>query len=256
MKRTLIVAQGLERERIMAAVSLHSPNKLLILRSKKDVTEELKRHIDRHILILKNELLPKKGKINPYPFLLEIDDQKKVDFFDLPSAISEIDLIVRNEISDGKDIAVDISSGNKIINIALFIVAQRYGLRVTYCAAGRYASMKENIFSEETDLEQIAFSVKENYEIPRIPINIEPIPLEILKALKNLNGRVESILDLAKKLYPSKNIGKREHISISRKIDVLLEYGYISKRKRGRKYIISLTNSGEKILSLQNIFQA
>jgi len=254
MKRTLIVAQGLERERIIAAVSLHSPNKLIILRSKKDITEELKKYVDRHIMILKDEILPKEGKTNVYPFLLEIDDQKKVDFFDLPSAISEIDSIVKKEISEGKDVAVDISSGNKIINIALFIVAQRYGLKVTYCAAGKYASMKEGISLEETNPEQIAFSVKEHYDIPRIPINIEPIPINVLKALETLGGEVDSIIKLARVLYSKNDVGKREHISISRKLDVLLEYGYVTKRRRGRKYIISITSAGRKILSLQSIF--
>jgi len=254
MERTLIVAQGLERERIIAAISIHSPTKLIILRSKHDATESLTKHINKHIELLKKALFSQKSGIKLYPFLLEIDDTKKVDFFNLPAAIAEIDAIVKNEINQGREVAIDISSGNKIVNIALFVVAQKYGLRVTYCVAGKYASMNQEELSEETIPEQIAFSVREQYEIPRLPIKIEKIPVDVLKALEEIGGKAASITTLAKKLYSSqKEIGKREIISVSRKIDILAEYGYVIKKRKGREFTISITNDGKKILALESV---
>lgn len=252
--KTLIVAQGLERERILAAISLHSPNKLVILRSKKDVTKELEKFIDKHIETLKKLLFPPKERMKFFPFLLEIDDTTRVDFFDLTSAIAEINAKIKDELSRGNEVSVDISSGNKIIIIALFIVAQMYGLKVTYCSAGKYASMREESI-EEVEPDQIAFSVRERYEVPRIPLKLERIPVEVLVKLKEMGGKVDSIKTLAEKLNPGMKIGKSEIIETSRKLEALEAYGYVVKRRRDRSVVVEITDSGKGVLALDLIFK-
>lgn len=251
--KTLIVAQGLERERIVAAISVHSPDKLVILRSKKDVTPELTESVNKHIKILREELFPSDKKIKPFPFLLEIDEGTKVDFFDLPLAITEINARVKEELSRGNEVSIDISSGNKIVAIALFLVAQINGLRVTYCSAGKYASMCNDSSKETIIPEQIAFSVRERFEIPLIPLKFETIPTEILKKLNEINGRVQSIRELAEQIYPSREIGKREIIEISRKLEILESYDYITSKRKGRNMNIEITNSGRKVIILDPI---
>lgn len=252
--KTLIVAQGLERERILAAISLHSPDRLVILRSKRDVTKELDEFIDKHIEALKKELFPPEDKVRYFPFLLEVDDTTRVDFFDLTSTIAEVDAKIKDELSQGNEVSVDISSGNKIVIIALFIVAQVHGLRVTYCSAGKYASMREKKVEEAAPPEQIAFSVRERFEIPRIPLELEKIPVEVLIGLVEMGGKAESIKKLAEKLKPDKKIGKQEIIETSRKLELLEEYGYVVKKRRGRNVVVEITDKGEKVIALRPIF--
>lgn len=237
----------------MAAISLHSPDKLVLLRSKRDVTKELEEFINEHIEALKEELFPTEDKVRYFPFLLEIDDKTRVDFFDLTSTIAEIDGKIKDELSRGNEVSVDISSGNKIVIIALFIVAQVHGLRVTYCSAGKYASMREKKI-EEAAPEQIAFSVRERFEIPRIPIELERIPVEVLIGLVEIGGKAESIKKLAKELKPNKEIGKQEIIETSRKLELLEEYDYVVKKRRGRNVAVEITDKGVKVIALHPIF--
>ena len=46
--KVLLVSQGLERERVLAAISVHAPSKVIILRSHKDVTPELQEEVEAH----------------------------------------------------------------------------------------------------------------------------------------------------------------------------------------------------------------
>jgi len=68
-----------------------------------------------------------------------------------------------------------------------------------------------------------------------------------------MKGRTESIKKLAEKLYPSKEIGKQEFIETSRKLELLGEYNYVIKKRKGRNVSVEITNDGRKVISLYPI---
>jgi len=88
-----------------------------------------------------------------------------------------------------------------------------------------------------------------------MPLKIERIPIEILLKLNEMGGIAESIKEIAKKIYPNKEIGKREIMEISRKLDILKEYNYIIKKRIGRNIFVKITNEGKKIIRLHPIFE-
>lgn len=95
---------------------------------------------------------------------------------------------------------IDISSGNKIIAIALFLGGQIFRVPMMYCTAGKYASMKPRKGEkEEIPLTQIAFSAKEKVDLPLLPLMLEDIHFDILKVLGK-EERVPSVTELIKLL--------------------------------------------------------
>ena len=137
--RVLIVAQGLEYERILAAISLHHPTKLIILRSKKDVSPDLKDRVNKIIEGIVDHIESDQGRLT-YPWITQIyHDQHRINFFNLTEAISQIDQIIEMEKQAGNTVTVDLSSGNKIIALALFIACTLQEIPMTYCVAGKYA---------------------------------------------------------------------------------------------------------------------
>lgn len=249
--KVLLVCQGLERERILAAISVHAPSKVIVLRSQKDVTPELRKEVERHIKALKKEIFPEKER-SPYPFVYEVDAENyKVDFFDLAEALTDICAIVKKEIDQGNEVAIDVSSGNKIIAIALFLGGQIFRVPITYCTAGKYASMKPGKGEkEEVPPMQIAFSAKEKVELPLLPLTLEDIHFDILKVLDK-EERVPSVTELIELL--GKRPTKSEIVSTSRKLEELANFGYIIKQRIGRSTRIRITVAGKKIASLADL---
>ena len=249
--KVLVVCQGLERERILAAVSVHAPSKVIILRSHKDVTPKLHDEVEKHIRALKKEIFPEKEP-RPFPFVYELDAENcRVDFFDLAKALTEICVIIKEERDKGNDVEVDISSGNKIAAIALFLAAQIFRIPVTYCTAGKYASMRERKEEkEEIPPMEIAFSAKEKVDLPSLPLTLEDVHFDILKVLSR-EGGVPSVTELIKLLGREPN--KSEIVSTSRKLEELANFRYIDKRRIGRSTKIRITPMGEKIASLADL---
>ena len=137
--RVLIVAQGLEYERILAAISLHHPTKLIILRSQKDVSSDLSKRVNKIIEGVVAHIQSEQVRVT-YPWITQIfHTQHRINFFNLTQAISQIDQIIETEKQAGNAVVVDLSSGNKIIALALFIVCTLQEIPMTYCVAGRYA---------------------------------------------------------------------------------------------------------------------
>jgi len=256
MARVLIAAQGLERDRILAAISVHSPNRVIILRSKKDVKTELTSEVERHIQALLKEIFPT-DRPSPYPFVTKDGVETKehtVDFFNLSSALAEISSIIDSERRKGNSVSIDISSGNKIVAVALFLAAQLHRVPVTYCAAGWYSTMtKEHPkLSRPTDPEQIAFSAEKSFSLPRLPIKLETLPFDLLEKLSSIK-QVSSVTELVQLFTGEKRPSKSQIVFFSRKLDILLNYGYVEKRRWGRPTVIRITDEGEKVVDLVRI---
>ena len=85
-------------------------------------------------------------------------------------------------------------------------------------------------------------------------ISVEVTEPNDLIALVDMGGRVEAIKDLATKLHPHKEIGKREIMEMSRKLELLEEYNYVVKKRKGRNVAVVITDKGEKAIALHPIF--
>jgi hypothetical protein len=236
-KKTLIVAQGLERERILAAVSYHSPTKLIILRNTEDV-KMVQNQIEHVLSQIKADLNTKSQDGIPlFPLLKEIDDtNERCNFFDLFECIAKIDLLIKREREQGATVVIDVSSGNKIVAIALYIAAALNNVPVTYFIAGKYAEA-------EGLAEQYAYSVKGHRNVFTLPLSIKPIHFDILKKINSVGGYTESAAAL------SINRNKKESISIARCLRTLEAMGYVVRLGKG--YKISL--EGREVLKLKDV---
>jgi len=245
--RTLIVAQGLEYERILAAVNIHSPNKIIVLRSKNDVTQELSTEIEKHTNRVKEYITSERRGLRLFPFISEIDTSSfKVDFFDISLAVSEILTIIKGELDQGNEVHVDISSGNKIIAISLFLAAQALDVPVTYCTAGKYATMEDS----DDSLKQIAFSVQKSLNLQKLPLFFRNIDWGLLEKLSTV-GEVDSmskLLSISKKEKTKSNL-----ITISREIDLLEKFRYVTHVFKGRSKRIKITEAGKSVIDFLKV---
>ncbi|MCD6522637.1 MAG: hypothetical protein J7K68_02725 [Candidatus Diapherotrites archaeon] len=239
--RTLIVSQGLERTRTLAAISIHAPNRIIILRNTNDTSPQITKEVAKHVDMLKKTITKKTRGFNPYPFVFDIVEEK-MDFFDIVGAYSHISSIIKREREEGNEVFCDISAGNKPIALAMFLACQMHKVPVTYCKAARYLTSKKT----RGEHDEIALSAKEPLFFPQLPLCIEPIAIDILNALTI--KRFDSISDLVRELgmFP----GKAEILSISRKIDKLVELGYVKTKRIGKRKTIEITEQGRQVSRL------
>lgn len=245
--RTLIVAQGLERRRILAAISIHAPNKVIVLRNTNDVTSRVREDVQVHMGLLKGELSPKRG-FKPYPFVFKVDiENYKTDFFDIVRAFSDINKLIDEEKRKKNEVVIDLSTGNKTITMALFLAAQTNKLKSTYCKAGKYFS-KTQAKGKQTKPAEIAHSAKEPVEVPQFPLYLEDLPYNLLAKLVDLK-KVSSISELLKEM--GQKPVKSNILSLSRKLDILAEHNYIKLSRLGKRKEIEITELGKQISLLK-----
>ena len=178
---------------------------------------------------------------------------KTVNFFDLLQALGSFDRWIKNEIEAGNEVSVNISTGNKIVSLALAMAALKNGAKVFYF-------VPEDLEIEE--YEKARFSVNEegytskmpheSVEITRFPFDfMHDVPLNILSKLSELGGSVSSLTRLVRALYP--NISSPEQIrskrvEISERIRLLESWGYVKTAKAGTERQVFLTPDGKRIL--------
>lgn len=234
-EKVLIIAQGLERERILAAVSYHSPTKLIILRN----TEDVKAVHDKIEIVLKQikaDLSTTSSDGIPlFPLLKDIEcGKEKCSFFDLSECITKVDSLIKRERERGATTVVDISSGTKIVATALYIAAALNNVPVTYFIAGRYAEA-------EGLPEQYAYSVRGHRRVLTLPLLIKPIPFDVLEKLDSVGGYAESAVAL------TDTKDKKKSISIARYLRTLETMGYVIRLGKGYK----ITSDGKEVLKLK-----
>lgn len=252
-ERTLIVAQGLERERIIAAVSHHAPTKLILLRNRHDL-EGLRPLIKETISLLKDDLLKSKttSGLLVYHYLQSIEDSKEVDFFDLAESISIIDSIIKEELKAGRQVCIDIAAGgNKIIAVALFIAAQLNKVPVSYTVGSEWGdanyikAIREEL-REKRELKpsSFEFSVSGIQPLPYVPLCIGKIHFDALERLaRQPQGRVS----LVKELVESDKKGA--YVGVARKLRWLMRQGYVIGVGKGYQ----ITEQGRRILALKSL---
>lgn len=250
--RVLIVAQGLEYERILAAISIHHPTKLIILRSEQDASINLRKRVNKIVDGIVKHIQSRQGQLT-YPFITQIHHNKyHIDFFNLTKAISQIDRIIETEKQTGNTITADLSSGNKIIALALYIVCTLHGVQTTYCVAGKYApGIQEPEPGEIRDLraESISFSVTKHEELPELPLAVSKVPFEIMKKIINQKGEIGSIKTLAE-LLKGESVSQSDIVKVSRHIETLEGLGYVQRQRKGRNVAIKVTEKGQAVVDL------
>ncbi len=254
MRKTLIVAQGLEYERILAAIHATSASRLVVLRSKRDVNQELTVDVEKNLRTLSNRLFPSQGP-RLYPFLRTEDfvTTNRVNFFDLPAAIVEIDQIIRSEKAARYEVTIDISTGNKIVAVALYLAAQFNKVPVTYCSAGKYSVQRRKEQADNFEQDQIAFSAEKSYELPMLPLKLDPLHFDVLEKVAK-KGEVASITDLVTLVEGTMEVGKSDLMRFSRIAEELIDYGYMTRRRSGRVVEVRITDAGKAVYPLGRLF--
>ncbi len=250
--RVLIVAQGLEYERIMAAISLHHPTKLIILRSIEDVSTNLRQRVNKIINSIIEEIQSPQGR-RAFPWINRdkiFHKEHQIDFFNLTKAIAQIDQIVSAEKKAGNNVTIDLSSGNTIIRLALYICSRLHELPTTYCVAGKYAPEQPRAAGErDISVESISFSVQKHVELPEVPFVVQKVPFDILKKIVEHEGEIDSIKALTK-LIKSDSVTQSDIVKVSRRIESLEGLGYVRRKRKGRKITIQVTEKGQAVVDL------
>ena len=256
--RVLIVAQGLEFERILAAISLHHPTKLIILRSLEDVSAELRDRVNKIIEGIVDHIRSDQGRLT-YPWVTDIQfDKHYINFFNISEALAQIDQIIDEEKQDNNTVTVDLSSGNKIAALALYISSMLHGIQATYCVAGKYAP---SIQSEELDSQEfstprarsLAFSVTRHELLPGLPLEISKVPFRTLQTIIEQGGELSSIKALTELLKgPGTSIEQSDIVKVSRQVETLEGFGYVHRQRIGRKVSVRVTDKGFSVVELAN----
>ncbi len=261
-QRTLLIAHGLEMDRLLAGLYLHSPTRMVIIRSRGDASEELTIQVDKVISGFREFLGSDVGQ-KIYPFLDPAQiTEHRVDFFSVPAAFAEISELAKVEIRGGREVRIDVSSGNKIAAIALFLVGQQYNLYTTYSTprgydVGKLPSDSKGISARLEDIQAVvAHSIRDYVVIPRLPLRIEQVDFRVLAAINDAGPEGISLTGLARKLgdnYHRPRSAKAELVRLSRVCDALVEWGYINRFRGGREVRIVATASGRDVLPMQAV---
>jgi hypothetical protein len=254
--KSLIVAQGLEYDRILAAIHATSASRLIVLRSKFDVNQQLTDDVERNLRTLTSRLFPL-GAPRLYPFLRteNFDMTRRVDFFDLPAAIVDIDQIIKAEEEAGYEVTVDISTGNKIVAVALYLAAQFNRVRVTYCSAGKYSVQKSKEQADNVEQDQIAFSAERSYDLPTLPLRLDPLHFDVLQKVAK-KEEVASITELVSLVEGVKKVQKSDLMRYSRITEELIDYGYVQRKRSGRVVKLYITDAGRTVYPLGRLVVA
>jgi hypothetical protein len=238
--RTLIVSQGLERNRILAAVSIHAPNKVVFMRNTNESSDQIHREVEAHLDTVKKTLLARKRGFNPYPFVHELEDAE-CDFFDVVDAYTVVSEKIQKERVAGAEVAVDVSAATKTLGIAMFLAAQANRAPVTYCKAAKYITSKRR----RSEGDEIVLSAKEPVFLPQLPITIEPLAFGLLEKLDRPAGSITELI-----VRMGRKASKSELLSTARRLEKLEENGYVVVKREGKRKSITVTENGRKVAKL------
>lgn len=252
MTKVHFVPQGYEEHRILAGITLSGAEKVIIIRNTEirlaDLEKEVQIRINNITNTIKNEKLS-------YFFVKDVFSKEyTVNFFDFIDALRKIEEWVLAELSQRNQVSVNISTGNSIVNCALFCVAMKFGLPTYYIIPEYYEDTPVSEFSAE----RLAKGVRERVTLPKITLEyLHDIDFEIIKALTNMGGKAESMTSLVLQMRPDlenlkgkqrRELVHRERMRVVKNIEQLRTLGYIEVHLKGRKKEIVLSDLGEEIL--------
>ena len=251
VKKTLIVAQGLERERILAAVSLHSPTRLVILRNTHDL-ESVKKDVETTLDQVKKDLeTTTEGRLPLFPLLAKIEmTAHSCNFFDLCESLEKTSTVIQSELESGAHVVIDISSGVKIVSTAMYLAAVLNGVRASYVIAGKYGS-QEGVSEMPSDLSvlpaQYAFSVKGSRILPILPLIFKALPYRRLHRIAALqNGYAKSVGEI------SDSKDKKDIMQTTRDLRSLMSEGLVEAYGKGYR----VSSDGNEVAKIKNPFSA
>jgi hypothetical protein len=277
LPRYLLVPQGLERDRIIGAITHLQPEKVFIIRNKKQSSEMSAVEITVEEIL--NNL---KTKLVEDP-IIPIDGDMidittfKVNFFDLLDAYLDFRAIF-SRLGPDAEFLVDISSGTRIVSCALFLAALEIGASIYYVsprtyftpqdtrkrlesiskALESYRETNEEAYLErigevleeglkEFEVPQLARGVRKVLKCPPLPIRIEQeeIEHEYLEALDDMGGKAPSITDLLVNLLGRKPT-PTDRVMAAKQIATLERCGFVETAYTGRQKEINLTIYGKE----------
>jgi len=277
MARYLLVPQGLERDRIIGAITHLQPEKVFVIRNKKKSSE-----MSAVELTIEELLTDLKRKLVEDP-IIPVDEDMiditsfEVNFFDLLDAYLDFRAILA-KLGPDAEYMVDISSGTRIVSCALFLAGLESGASIYYVSPRSYFTpevarkkleeVKRDLDQyletkdqkildhlgqvvdrglEEFKVPQLAMGVRKVLKCPPLPIRIEQEEIEpgYLEALDRMGGTARSITDLLVQL-----LGRRptptDRVMAAKQIATLERCGLVSTSYTGRQKEITLTVYGRE----------
>ncbi len=277
MPRYLLVPQGLERDRIIGAITHLQPDKVFVIRNKKKSSEMSAVEITIEELL--TELRRKLAEDPIIPVDEEMIDIStfKVNFFDLLDAYLDFRAILA-KLGPDSEFLVDISSGTRIVSCALFLAALEIGASIYYVSPRSYFTpevarrklealnkdLKAYLESkspehlermrklleeglQEFQTPQLAMGVRKVLKCPPLPIRIEQEEIDrgYLEALERIGGTAPSITDLLVAL-----LGRRptptDRVMAAKQIATLERCGFVTTSYTGRQKEMTLTEYGRE----------
>jgi len=228
----LISPIGWDYDRVMVPIREYRPEKVYLILGKIDHERD--------------------RKTEKYAHKIE-QDVKRV--FNIPIEIRKVPILEYEEIyatfleiimkeKDSK-ILFNISSGPKTLSTIAAIVA----------SIGKHEMIY--VVPEEESYE--AKGVKEMIKIPHLPLEpLSKVQKEVLKAIKRLGGRAESLGELARGIDPvvfglsEKSEGYINNVKprLSYYVKRLAEMGVISLREEKQRLIVEITKLGERLIDV------
>lgn len=234
-----VIPMGLEIDRVLGGLK-HFPTNRAILVYGTDRRSDIERK-SRH----NGELI--KEKVSATIDVEEIE----LDIFDFYVSSRTLTSLLRKLISEGFEVYVNLSTGNRIITSAALLSCFMTGSHPYYVRPDEY--------SIPPDQEVLSVGVSSVMEIPSVRI-IGPSAAgqEILKTLGKMGGSVRHETSLIQPLEGVKDFfsdkketeSKRAYLArkrahLSRVLRSLEKEGYVRLSKKGRFVKVSLTDSGK-----------
>lgn len=277
MPRYLLVPQGLERDRIIGAITHLQPDKVFVIRNKKKSSE-----MSAVEITIEGLLTELRRKLAEDP-IIPVDEEMidistfKVNFFDLLDAYLDFRAILA-KLGPDSEFLVDISSGTRIVSCALFLAALEIGASIYYVSPRSYFTpevarrklealnkdLKAYLESkspehlermrklleeglQEFQTPQLAMGVRKVLKCPPLPIRIEQEEIDrgYLEALERIGGTAPSITDLLVAL-----LGRRptptDRVMAAKQIATLERCGFVTTSYTGRQKEMTLTEYGRE----------
>ena len=230
-KTTQIVLVGWDYERVLAGMRGYPLDKLILLPTPQEEREIKIRGADKTSLDYAKRIkhaISDVMKIEIETHLIPAHNFEKV--------FKTIMSIIEKEQSKGSQVILNVSSGTKIMSAAAICAAFMRGTK-TY-----YTIPEMEIYEAE--------GVKETIALPML-VGFKPLhtlsrsAMQILKVLKKVGGRTETMKALANKLGWS----KEELSKLSYHVSRLEAYGLIRTKRIGRELTIQLSETGFILIS-------
>lgn len=201
--------------------------------------------------------------ISPY-YKLQYFDMTNIEmnFFDLVDCIAKIDWLVKEEQLRGNEVVIDVSVGNKLAVIALYLVGQLNKCELSYHTSSKTLA-NERLKGKITHID-VADAMESRVKLPSLPITSVKLPYSLLFAIDKSRDNI-TLTEITERMYYKKDLKtipqennpefvkktKSMAMGVSRQLNKLQDYGYITRDKGKKSAPIRITSQGKQIMDLQ-----